>query len=79
MAVAMLLESPGQTPRTVRATDEAGGAGSGHPDGGLFHVAGPMPSGWRVVARPRALTLGTKRAKAMRAFSSMLTAGCLRG
>jgi hypothetical protein len=35
--------------RTVRATDEAGGLEANPPEGGLFHVAGPMPGGWRVV------------------------------
>ena len=49
MAVAMLLEWPGETQeqyerlmKLVKLEDEP-------PEGGLFHVAGPMPGGWRVL------------------------------
>lgn len=49
MAVAMLLEWPGETREQyehlmslIRLEEDA-------PEGGLFHVAGPMPGGWRVL------------------------------
>jgi hypothetical protein len=49
MAVAMLLEWPGQTQEQYEQLMKLVGLEANPPEGGLFHVAGPMPGGWRVV------------------------------
>jgi hypothetical protein len=49
MAVAMLLEWPGQTQEQYEQLMNLVALDAHPPDGGLFHVAGPMPGGWRVV------------------------------
>jgi hypothetical protein len=49
MAVAMLLEWPGQTQEQYEQLMKLVALDAHPPEGGLFHVAGPMPGGWRVV------------------------------
>ena len=49
MAVAMLLEWPGQTQEQYEQLMKHVALDADPPEGGLFHVAGPMPGGWRVV------------------------------
>jgi hypothetical protein len=49
MAVAMLLEWPGQSKEQYDELMKRVALETDPPDGGLFHVAGPMPGGWRVV------------------------------
>ena len=49
MAVAMLLEWPGQTQEQYEQLMKQVALDADPPEGGLFHVAGPMPGGWRVV------------------------------
>jgi hypothetical protein len=49
MAVAMLLEWPGQTQDQYEQLMKLVGLEANPPEGGLFHVAGPMEGGWRVV------------------------------
>jgi hypothetical protein len=49
MAVAMLLEWPGQSQEQYEQLMKLVALEANPPDGGLFHVAGPMPGGWRVV------------------------------
>lgn len=49
MAVAMLLEWPGQTREQYEQLMELVALEAEPPEGGLLHVAGPMAGGWRVV------------------------------
>jgi hypothetical protein len=49
MAVAVLLEWPGLTEQQYDETMKAMQLDTRPPTGGLFHVAGPMNGGWRVV------------------------------
>ena len=49
LAVAMLLEWPGETQEQYERLMEFVKLESDPPNGGLFHVAGPMPGGWRVL------------------------------
>ena len=49
MAVAMLLEWPGETQEQYERLMKLVKLESDPPEGGLFHVAGPMPGGWRVL------------------------------
>jgi hypothetical protein len=49
MAVAMLLEWPGETQEQYERLMKLVALEANPPEGGLFHVAGPMPGGWRVV------------------------------
>ena len=45
MAVAMLLEWPGQTQEQYEQLMKQVALDADPPEGGLFHVAGPMPGG----------------------------------
>jgi hypothetical protein len=49
MAVAMLLEWPGETREQYEQLMSVVGLEENPPEGGLLHVAGPMPGGWRVL------------------------------
>ena len=49
MAVAMLLEWPGETREQYEQLMSVIKLEEDAPEGGLFHVAGPMPGGWRVL------------------------------
>lgn len=49
MAVAMLMEWPGVTEPHYDAVMKELDLDRNPPAGGLFHVAGPMKGGWRVV------------------------------
>ena len=49
MAVAMLLEWPGETREQYEQLMSLVRLEEDPPEGGLFHVAGPMPGGWRVL------------------------------
>jgi hypothetical protein len=49
MAVAMLLEWPGETQEQYEALMKLVDLEGDPPEGALFHVGGPMPGGWRVV------------------------------
>lgn len=48
MAIGLLFEIPGMTQEQYDATVEAGGQDT-LPPGQLFHMAGPMEGGWRVI------------------------------
>ena len=49
MAVAMLLEWPGETQEQYERLMDLVGLEADPPDGGIFHVGGPMEGGWRVL------------------------------
>jgi hypothetical protein len=49
MAVAMVLEWPGVTVEQYDAVMDDLGLGGKPYKGGIFHVAGPIEGGWRVV------------------------------
>lgn len=49
MAVAMLMEFPGVTREQYDAVIEELNLGGRPGAGGIFHVAGPTETGWRVV------------------------------
>jgi hypothetical protein len=49
MAIAMLLEWPGMTQDQYDAVIQDLDLGGKAYQGGIFHVAGPMEGGWRVV------------------------------
>lgn len=49
MAVAMLMEWPGVTREQYEAVMKELQLDANPPKGALFHVAGPMQGGWRVV------------------------------
>jgi hypothetical protein len=49
LAIAMLLEFPGATKEQYNKVIEILQLGGKTGKGGIFHVAGPMEGGWRVV------------------------------
>ncbi len=49
MTVAMLLEWPGETEQQYERLMDLVGLEKDPPEGGIFHVGGPMPGGWRVL------------------------------
>ena len=49
MAVAMLLEWPGETQQQYERLMDLVNLEADPPQGGIFHVGGPMEGGWRVV------------------------------
>jgi hypothetical protein len=49
MAVVLLFEIPGMTQEQYDAAVAAGGLEDSLPPGQIFHVAGPMEGGWRVI------------------------------
>ena len=49
MAVGMILDFPGGTQEQYEAVLEQLNLGGRMPPGGIFHAAGPIDGGWRVV------------------------------
>jgi hypothetical protein len=49
MAVGLWFEIPGMTQEQYDAAVAAGGLENSLPPGQIFHVAGPMEGGWRVI------------------------------
>jgi hypothetical protein len=49
MGVAMLLEWPGETQEQYEQLRQALALDESPPEGGVFHVCGPIPGGWRVL------------------------------
>lgn len=49
MGIAMLLEWPGETKEQYEQLMEVLALDEHPPEGGIFHVCGPIPGGWRVL------------------------------
>lgn len=49
MAIGLRFEIEGMTQEQYDGAIQAGGLDQGLPDGQIFHVAGPMENGWRVI------------------------------
>lgn len=47
--VAMVLEWPGETQEQYEQLVKVLALDENPPDGGIFHVCGPIPGGWRVL------------------------------
>jgi hypothetical protein len=49
MGIAMLLEWPGETQEQYEQLMKVLALDASPPEGGMFHVCGPIPGGWRVL------------------------------